>query len=649
MVRSSCFFVFATPLILLLAGTPDHLLADEPNNSMVLLEAEAFADRGGWVVDTQAMDVMGSPFTLAHGLGVPVADAATTIDVPKAGKYFAWVRTRDWVAPWNAPGAPGRFQLCFDGEPLETTFGTERADWHWQSGGSVELSKGKVSISLHDLTGFDGRCDAVLLATDGDYRPPNDEPGLGDLRRRLLGLSEGPEEAGGVDLVVVGGGVAGCCAAVSAARFGCKVALIQERPVLGGNNSSEVRVGLSGLIHQKPYPRLGDLLDEIGPVGHWNLWEAQRDPDSPRSKRILEVIQEHPEKKTHNAGPGSNYEDDQKRAIVEAEENITLYLNTHAFRVEKEGQRITAVIGKDTITGRELRFRGRLFADCTGDGNLGFLAGADYRMGREAKAETGETRAPDEADQMVMGTSVQWYTEETPEPSSFPDCPWAVPFNEETCQKLTRGDWDWETGMTLNQVTEIERIRDYALRVTFGNWAYLKNASSMKDEIANRRLAWVAYIGGKRESRRLLGDVILCEQDVTGARPFPDASVTTTWTIDLHYPHPENTKHFPGKEFRSVARHTKIEPYPIPYRCLYSRNVENLMMAGRNISVTHVALGTIRVQRTTGMMGEVLGMAASLCVQHGTTPRGVYEHHLEELKGLMEQGVGRGLVPTARP
>ena len=168
----------------------------------------------------------------------------------------------------------------------------------------------------------------------------------------------------------------------------------------------------------------------------------------------------------------------------------------------------------------------------------------------------------------------------------------------------------------------------------------------MKDEDRQSRLAWVAYIGGKRESRRLLGDVILHEQDVTGQRAFPDACVTTTWTIDLHYPHPDNTKHFPGEEFRSIARHTKIKPYAIPYRCLYSRNVENLMMAGRNISVTHVALGTIRVQRTTGMMGEVVGMAASLCKRHETTPRGVYEQYLDELKAMMRQGVGRGLSET---
>jgi hypothetical protein len=494
-------------------------------------------------------------------------------------------------------------------------------------------------VALRDLTGFDGRCDAILLTTDDDCTPPDSGPVLAALRHSLLRLPDEPQDAGTFDLVVVGGGMAGCCAAVSAARLGCNVALLQNRPVLGGNNSSEVRVGLSGLIHQQPYPRLGDLVDEIGPVGHWNLWEARQDPQSERSRRILAAIEQHPEKKTHNAGPAANYEDERKRRVVQAEDNLHLYLNAHACRVQMAEDRILAVIATDTISGCEIRFRGRLFADCTGDGNLGFLAGADYRMGREAQQDTHESRAPEEADHLVMGTSVQWYTEPTPEPSQFPDCPWAVQFDEETCQRLTRGDWDWETGMQLDQVTQIERIRDYALRVTYGNWAYLKNSSDMREKLAKRRLAWVAYIGGKRESRRLLGDVILCEQDITEQRPFPDASVTTTWSIDLHHPHPDNTRHFPGEEFRSIARHTRIEPYPIPYRCLYSRNVENLLMAGRNISVTHVALGTIRVQRTTGMMGEVLGMAAAVCVRHETTPRGVYRHHLDELKAMMQQGV----------
>ncbi|HPA20462.1 MAG TPA: FAD-dependent oxidoreductase [Verrucomicrobiae bacterium] len=633
--------------------------ADFPEGTLII-EAEGFRDRGGWVIDQQSMDVMGSPYLLAHGLGVPVGDALTTIDVPSAGSHRVWARTRDWVAPWKAEGAPGRFQLLVNGQPLQTTFGTEGAHWHWQDGGSVHLPAGKVAIALHDLTGFDGRCDAIVFSPDPGFRPPEANPSLAEFRQTLLGLPAEPDDGGEYDLVVVGGGMAGCCAAVSAARLGCTVALIQDRPILGGNNSSEVRVGLSGLVHQAPYPRLGDLVDEIGPVGHWPLYEAKRDPESDRSKRILDVIEKHPEKKIHNAGPASNYEDDQKRRVAVAEKNLRLFLNTHVLRVEKESGRIAAVIGKDIVTNRERRFRGRLFVDCTGDGTVGFLASADFRVGREASEETGESRAPEKADPLVMGTSVQWYAIEESRPIPFPDCPWAVRFTNETCQRLAkgdidsetganriRGDWDWETGMNLDQVTEIERIRDHALRATFGNWAFLKNHSDMKERVTNYRLAWVAHIGGKRESRRLLGDVILQEQDIVGQRAFPDACVTTTWSIDLHHPHPENSRLFPGEEFRSIAKHTRITPYPIPYRCLYSRNVGNLMMAGRDISVTHVALGTVRVQRTTGMMGEVVGMAASICKKHGVMPRGVYESHLEELKALMRRGVGKAALAVA--
>jgi hypothetical protein len=244
--------------------------------------------------------------------------------------------------------------------------------------------------------------------------------------------------------------------------------------------------------------------------------------------------------------------------------------------------------------------------------------------------------APEQSDRLVMGTSVQWYAVKEPRPSSFPACPWAVQFDDKTCAKTTKGDWDWETGAHRDQVDEVERIRDYAFRVTYGNWATLKNHPALKDRYAGWRLSWVAYIGGKRESRRLMGDVVLRQQDIVDGRAFPDACVTTTWTIDLHYPKKPACA---CEAFRSEARHLKIKPYPIPYRCLYSRNVDNLLMAGRNISVTHVALGTVRVQRTTGMMGEVLGMASSICRKHSCDPRDVYEKHLAELKELLKAGV----------
>lgn len=602
----------------------------------VLVEAESFAERGGWVIDQQVMDQMGSPFLLAHGLGTPVADAVTKTRIASAGRYRVWVRTRNWIATWQPSGAPGQFQLIVNGKPLAATFGAGSAEWQWHDGGTIDLPTGLVSLALHDLTGFDGRCDAIVLSQE-PATPPNRDPEMWAFRKRLLGFGK-PREAGEFDLVVVGGGLAGTCAAISAARYGLSVALVQDRPVLGGNNSSEVRVGASGKINLPPYPALGNLVREIAPIGHYDFIEAKRHPELPASKRILALD---PSRAEHNAGPAVNYEDDKKLAVAQAEKTLKLYFNQHVTGVEKQGERIAAVVARNIETGEETRFAGMLFADCTGDGNLGFLAGADFRMGRESQDETAESRAVAKADQQVMGTSVQWYATKQAEPVAFPDCPWALAFTEETCQPMTKGDWDWENGMNRDQVADFERVRDHGLRVVYGNWSFLKNHAKQREKYANYRLDWVAYIGGKRESRRLMGDVVLKQQDVVDAVAFPDASVTTTWTIDLHFPNPKNSQQFPGEEFRSIAVHTKIAPYPIPYRTLYSRNVANLFMAGRNISVTHVALGTIRVQKTGGMMGEVVGMAASICKQRGATPREVYQKYLAELKSLMQAGIGR--------
>ena len=577
----------------------------------ILVEAENFANCGGWVVDQQFMDQMGSPFLLAHGLGRRVGDAATAVTFPALGTYRVWVRTRDWVAPWQAPGAPGRFRLIVDGVTVGTVFGTEGAQWHWQDGGTVQIAKNQVVVKLRDLTGFDGRCDAIIFSADAGFIPPNDNEALAAFRRQALGLSEQSEDAGSYDLVVVGGGIAGTCTAISAARLGLQVALIQNRPVLGGNNSSEVRVHLNGEVNLPPYPALGGVVNELdtGLRG--------------------------------NAQPAEHYDDQQKLDVVRAEKNIRLFLEMHVFQVEKQGDRIVAVIAQHIRNGSRHRFTALVFADCTGDGNLGFLAGANYRMGREGRAETGEPLAPEQPDKMTMGASVQWYSVQTEEPTPFPECPWALQFTEQSCHYLIRGDWDWETGMNRDQITEFEAIRDHALRAVYGNWAFLKNRSRDRAKYADRQLEWVAYVAGKRESRRLLGDVILQQQDIERRKRFKDSFVTTTWSIDLHYPDPKNSQFFPGEEFRSIAKYRKIKPYAIPYRCLYSRNVSNLMMAGRCISVTHVALGTIRVMRTGGMMGELIGMAASLCKKYNTNPRGVYENHLGVLKKLARDGVGK--------
>lgn len=581
-----------------------------------LLEAESFKEKGGWVVDQQFMDLMGSSYLLAHGMGKPVKEAVTQVMFPGVGEYYVYVRTFNWTAPWYSGKGPGQFKVKVGGKTLSATLGCSGRQWQWELAGKVSIRNVQTSVALVDLTGFDGRCDAIYFTTDKNWQPPQGKNELDVFRRRLENVPASPQNVGNYDFVVVGGGIAGMCAAVSAARLGCKVALVNDRPVLGGNNSAEVRVHLGGYAEIGPNKGLGRMLREFG------------------------------HSKGGNAKPAEFYEDDKKQHFIQSEPNVTLYANSRAFAVKKEKDRIASVTIRHIETGHETCLKAPLFADCTGDGTIGFLAGADYRMGREARSEYNESLAPDTADKLTMGASMQWYSTETKKNVDFPEFNYGITFNDETCEKVTMGEWTWETGMNYNQITDAERIRDYGLLVVYSNWSYLKNHYSGKEAYRNRQLGWLAYIAGKRESRRLLGDYILTQNDIDKNIPHEDASFTTTWSLDLHRPDPKNSKNFKGEEFKAVTNHVFIHPYAVPYRCLYSRNVDNLFMAGRDISVTHVALGTVRVMRTTGMMGEVVGMAASLCKKHQLLPRGVYQKCLPELKQLLQKGVGKEGLPN---
>ncbi len=582
-------------------------------NYSVFVETESFENKGGWVIDQQSMDVMGSPYLMAHGMGTPVADASTTITFAEKGTYHVFVRTRNWTAPWSEQAA-GRFQVILDGKTLKQDFGTGSSDWDWIEGGVIEVKDLQMRLSLHDLTGFNGRCDAIYFTSDKFGAPPNTLLGMEQKRNELLGMDREPAEQD-FDFVVIGGGMAGICAAISAARLGVRVALVQNRPLLGGNNSSEVRVHLGARIRLEPYPELGNLVNEIGPA------------------------------RGGNAQPADFYEDDKKMRAVLNEPNISLFLNHHANKVVTEGTRITWVVAQNLETGEKQAFSAPLFADCTGDGTIGFLAGAEYMSGRENRSTFNEPTAPEIADNLSMGLSVQWFSETMDQPISFPEIEWGLPWSDDKTFAIKKGDWDWETGMGKDMIYETEFIRDYGLLVVYSNWSYLKNGYSNNAEFQNERLQWVAYIGGKRESRRLVGDYVLTENDLTGHKVYPDGTAPTSWTIDLHYPDPENLEKFDGEAFRSIARHIKIYPYPIPFRCLYSKNIKNLMMAGRDISVSHVALGTVRLMRTGGMMGEVLGMAASVCKEHQVEPRELYEHHFSDLEILMKEGIGDSSLP----
>jgi hypothetical protein len=569
----------------------------------LLVEAESFASPGGWSLDTQFIDIMGSPYLIAHGLGQPVKDATTTATFPATGTYRVWVRTKDWVAEWKAPGTPGKFQVLINGQPLAETFGTKSAKWFWHDGGTVNIAKKETPLALRDLLGFDGRCDAIYFTTDLKETPPNDSAPLSAWRKTTLGLPAAPQDMGEFDLVVVGGGYGGMGSALSAARMGLKVALIQNRPVLGGNGSSEIRVWAMGLVRRGKYPHIGEMIDEF----------ADKAKNSP--------------------GTYEEFGDAKKEAHIRAEKNISLFLNEHVYAAATLGGKITAVTSLNTSTSREKKFSGKFFVDCTGHGSLAHLAGAKYEI--ELKD--------------LLGMSNMWVWSNDTAPRTYPETPWALdlkmddfPYPKMGKADMTtkgKGEWFWESGFNKHPINDLELIRDWNLRAVFGAFNAMKNRDG-KPEHLNAKLDWVAYVGGTRESRRIVGDVMLTHEDIITKKQFPDGCVPSTWSIDLHFAKKEFAAKFPDNPFISVAEHDRrIDRdfgYPIPYRCLYSVNIENMFMAGRNISVSDQALGTVRVMKTIGMMGEVVGKAAAVAIQRNTTPRGVYEKHWSEVDSLLK-------------
>ncbi len=580
----------------------------------LFLEAEAFTDHGGWVTDCASMHKMGSAYLMAHGAGRPVADAVTEITMAQDGMYHLYVRTRDWSAVWGRGSSAGRFQVWIDGCDTGTVFGTNGVDWAWQYGGTVNISAGKHTFSLHDLTGFNGRCDALYLTDDPADVPPDDADALEQFRRdRCCIVTEDVETE--YDLVVAGGGIAGIVTALAAARLGLRSICLQDRPVPGGCNSSEIRVPLGGLTHAGLYPNLGNTVREIAPVF---LMPGAMAPECYEDNRKIWAFQVHCAGKTE------------------------LRLNERVVRVETDPAdpaSIRAVVTRSTADGSERRYKGRLFSDCTGDGTVAYAAGASFLYGTEGRAVFGETLAPPETTREVMGLSVLWTSVEEQTDQPFPDIDWGVEFTEENCCYRTGGDWETETGQYRDQAEEIEYIRDYSLMTTFRNWSYLKNHSARKADFARRRIDWISSCGGKRESRRFIGDTIMTQQDIEERRKPADGTGCITWSIDLHYPEPENLRRF-SEPFRSCAYHRCLPDYaPVPYRCLYSKDVKNLFLGGRLISLSHVAFSAARVMRTLGVLGEVVAMAAKVCCEKNVLPREVGTVHLDCLKELMSAGV----------
>lgn len=410
------------------------------------------------------------------------------------------------------------------------------------------------------------------------------------------------------DIVIVGGGLAGICGAISAARSGKKVALIQNRSVLGGNSSSEIRVWVSSATKHgvNRYAR------ETGIMGELFVENQYRNIDG--NPYIWDVL---------------------LLEKVKQECNIELFLNTEIQEVDCQDDHIMSVVGYMQGSERRLTFEGTFFVDATGDGTVGFLAGNDYMLGREARSEFSESLAPAVADDELMGSTLLFYTKEEEHSVPFVAPEFAKKIEETSILKnrvIRSGDkganyWWIEWGGEKDVVHDNELIQDELLSIIYGIWDYIKNSGNFSAD--KLTLEWIGTIPGKREYRRLVGDYVLKQQDIETQRDFEDTIGFGGWSIDLH----------PAKGIYNEnggAHHAVADGiYPIPYRMLYSAKVDNLFMAGRDVSTTHVAFGGIRIMGTCALMGEAVGTAAALAIDEACTPREIYTDHLQKFQQIL--------------
>jgi len=396
------------------------------------------------------------------------------------------------------------------------------------------------------------------------------------------------------DILIAGGGMSGVCAALAAARNGSKVVLIQDRSRLGGNASSEIRMHISGAS------TLGQGWRETGILEELMLTEA-----AVNQQTCYEVF------------------DYVLYDKVFSEKNITLLLDTMLFDVLTEGTKVTQIKAYCSQTEELYEISAKCFADCTGDGTLAAIAGAEFMRGREAKSTWDESLGQDVADDVTLGSSLMFQAQEHDRPMPFVAPSWArkYTFKDFVHRRITAYDygyWWLELGGKVDIVKDIlndgQRLRDELMAVMFGVWDYIKNSGNHPDS-ANWALSWFGMIPGKRESRRITGDYIMIQRDVQTAPLFEDRVAYGGWPLDDHLPYGmDDTSQKPNR-----AIHLK-GPYSIPMRSLYSKSFENLFMAGRNISVSHVALSSSRVMATCAALGQAVGTAMWYCLNESITP-----------------------------
>lgn len=414
----------------------------------------------------------------------------------------------------------------------------------------------------------------------------------------MLGKSNLRSKKHSVDLCVIGGGLGGIMTAISAARHGASVVLMQDRPVLGGNASSEIRMWVSGAGSRVRH------LQETGLVEEILLENMYRNPD--RNFSIWDSVL---------------YEK------VKFEKNITLLLNCACCDAEMNGSSVKSVTGFQLTTYTYHTVEAKIFADCSGDSILAELTGAEYMVGREAKETFDESMGLDKADKKTMGMSLMIQAHETDRKIDFIPPKWAYVFNTDEemknkphdCLNKINTNFYWiELGGEQDSIHDTEEIRDELLKIAFGVWDHIKNKGDHGAD--NWELDWIGFLPGKRESRRYVGDYIMTQNDVMNAKIFDDTVAYGGWQIDNHLPGGFNMS---GKGENHLQKVRLREPYGIPYRSLYSKNIDNLMFAGRNISTSHLAFATTRVMATCGVIGQAVGTAAALAVQKGILPREV--------------------------
>lgn len=574
-------------------------------NTFLWIDSTDFKEKGEWVLDTQFTHLMGSPYLLAcQTPGKPVKDA--TVKAKWEGEKMArvWVRTKNWYFPY----APGIFNIAINGEKNKVDLGDSPTyDWYWHLAGDFELEKGEFELSLCDKSGYFGRCAAILITDDMDYVPKRPTTDYINERAKFMGKDLTPKTFGEYDVVVCGAGPGGVPAAVAAARHGAKTLLISGRPVLGGNSSVEAGVGFNGASSRQFNAREGGIGEEIVRSRAYNKvpWTS--------------VLQE----------------------LCDKEENLTVIYNHFVNGAETVDGTIKSITALDILTNEQILVYGKQFIDCSGDGWLGYHAGAKYRIGREAFWQYNEEFAPEIADTRTMSGCIMRGNSagkpmflETDEDVEYiaPDWVPKFPKGKDYGRNIENIGFAWwlEAPNIYDDIYDAEMARDELFRILLGHFNYLKNLWEEKDRAKKYIFNMMPYYDAKRESRRFIGDYVLTQNDCMEGKNFEDTVSHTGWPIDLH-----NLKGiYSGKEGPFFSN-THIPMAKVPFRSLYSVNINNLMFAGRCASVSHIALGTCRIQNTIACEGQAVGTAAAICVKDDISPRTLGQTRICELQQIL--------------